>query len=95
MAQELFRFFAIDGITRDRGRPSVHIPTQPNIWIARVTGIMAIATGFLLGIEGLNQPDSIWLPVALVLIVTGLCAQVYAFYRTITSKMASQANEDS
>ena len=34
--------------------------TQPNIVIARVIGIIAIAAGFLLGIEGLNQPDSIW-----------------------------------
>lgn len=72
-----------------------HIPTPHNIWIARVIGIMAIAAGFLLGIEGLNQPDSIWLSTALALIVTGLCAQVYAFYRTITSKMTSQADKDS
>ena len=52
----------------------MHFLTQPNILIARVIGIIAIAAGFLLGIEGLNQPDSIWLPIALALIVTGLCA---------------------
>ncbi len=73
----------------------MHIPTQPNIWIARVVGIMAIAAGFLLGIEGLNQPDSIWLAIALALIVTGLCAQVYAFYQFIASKMTSRDNKDS
>lgn len=68
---------------------------QPNIWIARIIGIMAIASGFLLGIEGLNQPDSIWLPIALALIVTGLCAQVYAFYRAITRKITARNNQDS
>jgi len=68
--------------------------TQPNIVIARVIGIIAIAAGFLLGIEGLNQPDSIWLPIALTLIVTGLCAQVYAFYRTIMYKMPSRHARD-
>ena len=76
------------------GRPDVSFLTQPNIVIARVIGIIAIAAGFLLGIEGLNQPDSIWLPIALTLIVTGLCAQVYAFYRTIMYKMPSRNTPD-
>ena len=79
----------------DHGSADVHFLNQPNIVIARVIGIIAIAAGFLLGIEGLNQPDSIWLPVALALIVTGLCAQVYAFYRTIMSKMPSRNTQDS
>ena len=68
--------------------------TQPHILIGRVIGIIAIAAGFLLGIEGLNRPDSMWLPIALTLIVTGLCAQVYAFYRTITYKMLSRNTQD-
>lgn len=78
------------------GYGSLNVPflTQPNILIARVIGIIAIAAGFLLGIEGLNQPDSIWLPVALALIVTGLCAQGYAFYRTIMHRMPSRNNQD-
>lgn len=76
------------------GRPHVSFLTQPNIVIARVIGIIATAAGFLLGIEGLNQPDSIWLPVALTLIVTGLCAQVYAFYRTIMYKMPSRHSQE-
>ena len=79
---------------RGHGNPSVHFLTQPNIVIARVIGIIAIAAGFLLGIEGLNQPDSIWLPIALALIVTGLCAQIYAFYRTIMSRMPSRNTQD-
>lgn len=79
----------------DHGSVAVHFLNQPNIVIARVIGIIAIAAGFLLGIEGLNQPDSIWLPVALALIVTGLCAQVYAFYRTIMAKMPSRNTRDS
>ena len=72
----------------------MHFLNQPNILIPRVIGILAIAAGFLLGIEGLNQPDSIWLPIALVLIVMGLCAQMYAFYRTIMHKMPSRNNQD-
>ncbi len=71
------------------------IPNHPAIWIARVVGILAIATGFVLGIEGLHQPDSIWLTVALGCIVAGLCAQVFAFYRTMTGKIASQDHRDS
>ena len=65
----------------------MHIPSHPPIWIARVIGIIAIAIGFVLGIEGLDQPNSLWLPTALVLILTGLSAQAYAFYRTITYKI--------
>lgn len=72
----------------------MHFLTQPTIVMARAIGILAIAAGFLLGIEGLNQPDSIWLPIALTLIVTGLCAQVYAFYRTIVGKITTRIDED-
>lgn len=73
----------------------MEIPTHPNIWIARVIGIIAIASGFVLGIEGVNQPDSIWLPTALGLILTGLCAQGYAFYRTVTYKIQPDDKKDS
>ena len=72
----------------------MHFLNQPNILIARVVGIIAIAAGFLLGIEGLNRPDSMWLPISLALIVTGLCAQVYAFYRTIMARMPSRDDQD-
>lgn len=72
----------------------MHIPTQPDIWIARVIGIIAIASGFVLGIEGLDQPGSIWLSTALGLIVIGLCAQGYAFYRTITKKIQPTVKKD-
>ncbi len=72
----------------------MQIPTQPEIWIARVIGILAIASGFVLGIEGLNQPDSLWLPTAMGLIVIGLCAQGYAFYRTIAVKIQPDDTKD-
>lgn len=72
----------------------MHIPTQPDIWIARVIGIISIAMGFVLGIEGLDQPDSMWLSTALGLIVLGLCAQGYAFYRTITVKFQPDKTKD-
>ncbi len=64
-------------------------------WIARVIGILAIATGFVLGIEGLNRPDSMWLAIALGLIVTGLCAQVYAFYHTVADNIKSRDQQGS
>ena len=81
-------------IAHDHESVDVHFLNQPNILIARVVGIIAIAAGFLLGIEGLNQPDSMWLPIALALIVTGLCAQMYAFYRTIRHRMPSRDDQD-
>jgi len=71
------------------------IQTHPDIWIARVIGIIAIALGFVLGIEGLDQPESMWLPTALGLLLTGLCAQGYAFYRTITEKIQPEDKKDS
>ena len=41
-------------------------------FIARSVGIVSIALGFVAGMHGLEHPDSIWLPTALGLIVTGL-----------------------
>ena len=73
----------------------MNIQRHPDIWIARVIGILAITLGFVLGIEGLDQPDSIWLPTALGLILTGLCAQGYAFYRTMTEKIQPEDTKDS
>lgn len=69
--------------------------THPHVWIARVIGTMAIATGFVLGIEGLNRPNPVWLHAALGLIVIGLCAQGYAFYRSLLSKIQSRNNQNS
>lgn len=73
----------------------MNIQTHPDIWIARVIGILAIALGFVLGIEGLEQPESLWLSTALGLILTGLCAQGYAFYRSITEKIQPEDKKDS
>ncbi len=58
--------------------------TSPDILIARSFGIVAIASGFIMGLHGLDHPDSLWLPTALGLIVSGLVAQGYAFIRTIS-----------
>lgn len=55
---------------------------RPEVAIARTFGILCIATGFILGMQGLDEPDSIWLPTALGLIVTGLIAQVFALIRS-------------
>lgn len=69
--------------------------THPHVRIARVIGMTTIATGFVLGIEGLNRPNSVWLHAALGLIVIGLCAQGYAFYRSLLYKIQSRNNQDS
>lgn len=50
--------------------------------IARVVGILCVAGGFMLGIQGLNQPDSPLLPTALALIVAGVIAQLFALVRS-------------
>ncbi|MGH7205151.1 MAG: hypothetical protein ACREI2_02955 [Nitrospiraceae bacterium] len=52
-------------------------------FIARPVGIVSIALGFVMGMHGLEHPDSIWLPTALGLIVTGLLAQGYALYSSL------------
>lgn len=77
------------------GRQRVHFLTHPHVRIARVIGIMAIAAGFVLGIEGLNRPNSVWLHAALGLIVIGLCAQGYAFSRSLLDKIRSRHNQNS
>lgn len=51
--------------------------------VARIVGIVCIALGFVLGMEGLNNPDSFWIRTSLGLIVTGLLAQSYALYCTV------------
>ncbi|NKB82159.1 MAG: hypothetical protein GKS05_09790 [Nitrospirales bacterium] len=56
----------------------------PDVLIARTVGIICIALGFILGMHGLDHPDTDWLQTALGLIVTGLLAQSYALIRTLT-----------
>lgn len=54
--------------------------------IARSVGVVAIALGFILGMQGLDNPESGWLQTAQGLIVTGLLAQGYALWCTVRSK---------
>jgi hypothetical protein len=51
--------------------------------IARSVGVLCIALGFVAGMQGLDHPESSWLPTALGLIVTGLLAQGFALYCTL------------
>lgn len=51
--------------------------------IARSVGIIAIALGFVLGMYGLDHPESPWLKTALGLLMTGMVAQGYALYCSI------------
>ena len=61
-----------------------------NAIIARSVGIVAIALGFVLGMYGLDHPESHWLRTALGLLVTGMVAQGYALYYSV--KLMQQRN---
>jgi Kef-type K+ transport system membrane component KefB len=56
---------------------------QQNAAIARAVGIVSIALGFVIGMYGLDHPESIWLRTALGLTATGMVAQGYALYCSI------------
>lgn len=53
---------------------------QQSAFIARSVGIVAIASGFVMGMYGLDHPDSFWLRTSLGVIATGMLAQGYALY---------------
>jgi len=53
-----------------------------SVMIARVVGILCVAGGFILGLQGLDNPDSALLPTALGMIIAGLFAQVFALVRS-------------
>ena len=55
---------------------------RPEVFIARTVGIICIALGFVVGMHGLDYPDSIWLSTALGLLVTGMAAQLFALIRS-------------
>ena len=61
---------------------SPHTGKRTSVVIARVVGILCVAGGFILGIQGLETPNSPWLPTALGLITAGLVAQVFALVRS-------------
>lgn len=62
--------------------------------IARSVGVVAIALGFVLGMQGLDQPDSGWLGTGQGLIVTGLLAQGYALWCTVRWKHEREAHDE-
>jgi hypothetical protein len=51
--------------------------------VARFAGILCIALGFVIGIYGLDDPESRWLQTSLGLLVTGMLAQGYALYCSV------------
>jgi len=53
-----------------------------SVIIARIVGILCVAGGFVLGLQGLDNPDSPMLPTALGMIVVGMVAQVFALLRS-------------
>lgn len=62
--------------------------------IARSVGVVAIALGFILGMQGLDDPESGWLQIAQGLIVTGLLAQGYALWCTVRWKRERENGDD-
>lgn len=66
---------------------------RTNAMIARAVGIVAIALGFVCGMQGLDHPETSWMPTALGLLVTGMLAQGYALYCSI--KRMQQINSQS
>ena len=69
----------------DSMKPSPEVPESHksgSVMIARIVGILCVAGGFILGIQGLDNPDSLMLPMALGMIVAGLFAQVFALVRS-------------
>jgi len=82
----------------DKGNPHEglirHLRKYPDVVIARVVGILCIASGFIIGIHGLDHPDTSWLRTALGLIVTGLLAQGYALIRTVTRLHTADRHKD-
>ena len=62
--------------------------------IARSVGVVAIAVGFILGMQGLDNPESGWLQTAQGLIVTGLLAQGYALWCTVRWKREREHGDD-
>jgi hypothetical protein len=56
---------------------------KQHAFIARSVGMTCIALGFVIGMYGLDHPDSVWLRTALGLLATGMAAQGYALYCSI------------
>jgi len=70
------------------------VQLRQSAMIARSVGVVAIALGFVLGMQGLDQPDSGWLGTGQGLIVTGLLAQGYALWCTVRWKHEREADDE-
>lgn len=69
--------------TEDHRAREERVTARHRAFIARSAGIVSVALGFVAGMHGLAHPDSVWLPTALGLIVTGLLAQGYALFSSL------------
>jgi hypothetical protein len=58
--------------------------TRHRAFIARIVAKLGLAGGFIAGIYGLDQPESLWLQTGFGLLITGILAQGYAFYYGLT-----------
>ena len=75
----------------DQRRLSLFGP--PSALVARAVGVVCIAAGFVLGIEGLADPGSAWLRTALALIMTGLLAQLYGMYASVRHRRTRERQD--
>jgi hypothetical protein len=77
-------------------RGGMAVSYRENAMIARTVGVLCIASGFVLGMYGLDHPESVWLRTALGLLATGLLAQGYALYCSIqrAREIAEQKQAD-
>lgn len=60
--------------------------------MARSAGIVAIALGFVVGMYGLDHPESAALATALGLLTTGMLAQFYALYCSLRRTQEQNSN---
>ncbi len=67
---------------------------KQNAFIGRTVGIVCIALGFVIGIYGLEHPDTAGLNTALGLIATGMMAQGYALYCSLQRMREQNALEE-
>jgi hypothetical protein len=61
-------------------RPSLKVVESPKSGSVMIA--LCVSGGFVLGIQGLDNPDSLMLSTALGMIVAGLFAQVFALVRS-------------
>ena len=61
---------------------------------ARASGIVLIALGFVAGMSGLDEPQSLWLGTGLGLLCAGVVAQAYGLYCGIQDRRTARSPKE-